>query len=84
MTRSERRFLRVLADELDLDDPLPLFIEPSYFTTSLENEHLTAHRKTILYMLKKLYDIRLEAYPADDENETGILSVTQVVSRSKA
>lgn len=74
MTRTERHFLKLVADELELDDPLPLFIEPQHLMKALENEHLAEHRKTTRYMLRKLFEIRLEQEPFRDGESSGTQS----------
>lgn len=57
LTRSEKRFLKNFADRLDLDDPLPLFVEPEHFSSALKNKHFDADRSTIAYFLEKLFDL---------------------------
>lgn len=60
LTRSERRFLRNFADRLDLDDPLPLFIEPNHFLAVMDDRDFTEFRPTIRYFLGKLFDLKTE------------------------
>lgn len=58
LTWTEAKFLKKLAVELDLDDPLPLFIEPRYFVGALENKALESSKPTIQYLLKKFFGIK--------------------------
>ena len=57
LTWVERQFLLNFADESDLEDPLPLFIEPQYFLSALDNDRYQESHRTIAYLLKKLFDI---------------------------
>ncbi len=60
-TAAEKRFLKNLAEDLDLEDPLPLFIEPSYFVQALEDARFDASGQMLRYLLGKLFDIKVAA-----------------------
>lgn len=75
LTRTERKFLKQLAQILQLDDPLPLFIEPKYLVGALENKNCAADRSSIEYFLRKLFDIN----PGEEkvfQTQIGISSVS--------
>ena len=57
LNRTEKQFLTDFADESNLEDPLPLFIEPEYFLTALDDERFRESYRTIAYLLKKLFGI---------------------------
>jgi len=57
LTRVERQFLMDFAGKLDLEDSLPLFIEPKYFLAALDDDRFRASHGMIEYLLKKLFDI---------------------------
>lgn len=63
LTRAEKRFLREMAEELDLDDPLPLFIEPEYFKKAYEMEFFAPSHSTLRYLAKKLLGLKLPDQP---------------------
>ena len=80
LTAAERKFLRDFAEDADLEDPLPLFIEPRYFYDALDRPEHTASRQMIRYLLVKLFDIKLAKEkrtignkPFDKHLETTIL-----------
>ena len=57
LTRIERQFLINFANEKNLEDPLPLFIEPQYFQSALDDDQFSESYPMIDYLLKKLFDI---------------------------
>lgn len=70
LTKAERRFLRNLADDLELDDPLPLFIEPKHFLRATDAEKYQTHKSMLHYFLEKLFDFESE------ESDSSIVSGT--------
>jgi len=64
LNRIEKRFLTDFADESNLDDPLPLFIEPEYFRSALDDDRFRESHRMISYLLKKLFDIEHEDFQA--------------------
>lgn len=59
LTAVERRFLRDFAEDNDLEDPLPLFIEPRYFYDALDERRHDDFSRMLRYMLVKLFDIKV-------------------------
>ncbi|GHT25417.1 hypothetical protein FACS18942_00170 [Planctomycetales bacterium] len=57
LNRSDRLVLQRAADELDLDDPLPLFIEPRFLKSLLENKDFQTDRLTVLKLLHQFFGI---------------------------
>ena len=57
LNRVEKHFLSDFADESDLEDPLPLFIEPEYFLAALDDDRFRESHRMIAYLLKKLFNI---------------------------
>lgn len=63
LTKLERSLLRDIARELDLEDALPLFIDPKYFFQALEEPEFADSRRAIKYLLGKLFDLRPDTDP---------------------
>lgn len=59
LTAVERRFLRDFAEDNDLEDPLPLFIEPHYFYDALDGRRYDDFSRMLRYLLVKLFDIKV-------------------------
>ena len=57
LTRVEKQFLENFADESELEDPLPLFVEPEYFLSALDDNRFRKSYEMIASLLKKLFDI---------------------------
>ncbi len=57
LNRTEQRFLRNLAVDMDLPDPLPFFIEPKYFLAILDDDRYTHSRSMAESLLKTLFGI---------------------------
>ena len=57
LTRVEKQFLEDFADESNLVDPLPLFVEPEYFLSALDDDRFQESYEMIAYLLKKLFGI---------------------------
>lgn len=77
LTAVERRFLRDFAEELDLEDPLPLFIEPRYFYDALNDHGHGFSVQMIRYLLVKLFDIKLAKEKKADPGHKGPKSADQ-------
>ncbi len=60
LTKLEQSLLNDIAVEYDLDDALPLFVEPQHFARALKEKRYAGQRKSILYLLEKFFDIRSE------------------------
>ncbi len=58
LTAAERKFLYNFAEDLDLEGPLPLFIEPNYFYHALGDTRFERSEQMLRYFLLKLFDIK--------------------------
>ncbi len=67
LTKLERGLLKDIAQELDLEDALPLFIDPKFFFSALEEPRFAESRKAIKYLLGKFFDIHSETDPRSTE-----------------
>jgi len=56
LNRNDKVFLQRAADVLDLDDPLPLFIEPKYLLSLLDNKDFQTDRIEALKLLHQFFD----------------------------
>lgn len=76
LTMRERWFLKKFADDAELENPLPLFIEPQHFLGALQETDFDAHQEKIRYFLAKLFDIHGETQeaPIGDDEETQLVS----------
>ena len=55
LTIIERYMLHKVRKQTGLDDPLPLFVEPKYFSQVLEDKNMSAYRLTIHKIMQKLF-----------------------------
>ncbi len=81
LTRAEKRFLTDFANGFDLEDPLPLFIEPKYFLAALDDNRYAETHKTIEYLLKKLFDISRTEEPSFDASRIRTFSGATTIIR---
>jgi hypothetical protein len=63
LTKVERALLKDIALELDLENSLPLFVDPQLFVRALTEPRFIEQRKTIKYLLGKFFDIHSEMSP---------------------
>ncbi|MDR0871819.1 MAG: hypothetical protein LBN39_13635 [Planctomycetaceae bacterium] len=74
LTLSERHFLKRFAEEADLDNPLPLFIEPQHFLSALQDARFDASKEMLWYFLVKLFDIHRNDVGVNSSGETEIMN----------
>ena len=77
LTRIERQFLTDFADESNLEDPLPLFVEPKYFLSALDDDRFRTSHGMIESMLRKLFNIGTEgpASPTMPQTYSGATTI---------
>ncbi len=59
LTAAEKKFLRDFAEDMNLEDPLPLFIEPNYYVHALRDPLFERSGQIIAYLLNKFFDVTL-------------------------
>ena len=82
LTRVEKQFLTDFADESNLTDPLPLFIEPKYFLSALDDDRFQESHRMIEYLLKKLFDIEHGGFTSSKVPQEKLYSGGTTVFRS--
>ncbi|MDR2345976.1 MAG: hypothetical protein LBE18_07910 [Planctomycetaceae bacterium] len=60
LTRMERSLIERVAEAADINDPLPIFIEPKYLQNAIDNPIFRSLRQSIEYLLAKLFETKSE------------------------
>ncbi|MDR1052844.1 MAG: hypothetical protein LBL39_01605, partial [Planctomycetaceae bacterium] len=61
LTRMERLLVERVAELADIDDPLPVFVEPKYLADAIDNLNFRNSRQMIEYLLTKLFESKAES-----------------------
>ncbi|MDR1479677.1 MAG: hypothetical protein LBJ00_12150 [Planctomycetaceae bacterium] len=61
LTRMERNLVERVAEAADINDPLPIFVEPQYLLDAIENVNFRNYRQMIEYLLTKLFESKSES-----------------------
>ncbi|MDR1485225.1 MAG: hypothetical protein LBT09_10435 [Planctomycetaceae bacterium] len=56
LTRMERNLLERVAESADMNDPLPVFMEPKYLQEAIDNRKFKDLQQMIEYLLTKLFE----------------------------
>jgi hypothetical protein len=77
LTWTEQQLLQDIAEEQKLSDPLPIFIEPQYMQSALNDEQFEKSRSSIETLLEKLFDSTEPEMPGISSNsKTGTVDTT--------
>ncbi|MDR1923834.1 MAG: hypothetical protein LBQ66_05630, partial [Planctomycetaceae bacterium] len=61
LTRMERNLIERVAEASDIDNPLPVFLDPQYLAKSSNDNKFITSRQNIEYLLGKLFDNKSES-----------------------
>ncbi|MDR1291105.1 MAG: hypothetical protein LBK06_07890 [Planctomycetaceae bacterium] len=61
LTRMERLLVERVAEAADINDPLPVFMEPKYLADAIDNLNFKNSRQMIEYLLTKLFESKAES-----------------------
>ncbi|MDR2762281.1 MAG: hypothetical protein LBB88_06720 [Planctomycetaceae bacterium] len=61
LTRMERNLIEQVAKNADINDPLPIFIEPKYLINAINKQVFQNSQQAIEYLLAKLFESKSES-----------------------